>query len=395
MGRYSHGWLRQKKDKWVFCWNATRPEDGKKTERGRVIGSLQDFPSESAAWSEVDRLGLRNLIHDLNADRKKVTFATLVQYYLQHKDWKKASTKSRHTKIVHDILLPRWGSRVAVEIKPREIKDWLRSLEVAEPTRYKYRTVMGSIFSFCQAEDQLPLGEENNPVHYVTGIESGSDYEATVLTPEQTLAVLRELEQPEYELTLLVAATGLRISEALGLRWQDLHFDKNEIRIRQTYVHGTVQSGAKTKASRSAVPMHPLLAESLKAWQAESPYSGAEDYVFASTRLGGRKPRSSSIIVEDYLRPAAVKAGAIRMTEDGRTLDSRGDEITRFGFHNFRHSLASFMISSGENPKIVQTILRHAKLDMTMYYSHSSAGEKLLAQERMLKRLVPRTDAVQ
>jgi hypothetical protein len=44
----------------------------------------------------------------------------------------------------------------------------------------------------------------------------------------------------------------------------------------------------KTKASKSSVPMHPLLAGSLKAWQDETLYSRPDDYVFASYKLGGK-----------------------------------------------------------------------------------------------------------
>ena len=76
------------------------------------------------------------------------------------------------------------------------------------------------------------------------------------------------------------------------------------------------------------------------------------------------------MIVEDHLRPAALKTGVIR-EEDGRTFDSNGNEIERFGFHSFRHSLTSFLIRNGENPKLVQTLLRWSKMDMTMYYAHS------------------------
>jgi integrase len=46
--------------------------------------------------------------------------------------------------------------------------------------------------------------------------------------------VLSELRQPEYELALLVATCGLRISEALGLRWRDILWDRGLIAIRQT-----------------------------------------------------------------------------------------------------------------------------------------------------------------
>jgi hypothetical protein len=57
--------------------------------------------------------------------------------------------------------------------------------------------------------------------------------------------------------------------------------------------------------------MYPALAEMLKAWQSETPYNEPNDFVFASFKLHGKKPRAGSMIVEDYIRPAAIKAGAL------------------------------------------------------------------------------------
>ena len=78
------------------------------------------------------------------------------------------------------------------------------------------------------------------------------------------------------------------------------------------------------------MPLHPLLAGFLLAWREKTTYGKDGDFVFPSTRLKGKKPFASSILVQKYLRPAAVKAGLLR---EGQK--------TRFGFHNFRHSLAS------------------------------------------------------
>ena len=52
------------------------------------------------------------------------------------------------------------------------------------------------------------------------------------------------------------------------------------------------------------------------AWRERTPYAKDNDYVFPSFRLKGKKPLSASIMVQKYLRPAAVKAGVI--TEDWR-----------------------------------------------------------------------------
>jgi integrase len=59
-------------------------------------------------------------------------------------------------------------------------------------------------------------------------------------------------------------------------------------------------------------------------------YAKDMDFVFPSVRLKGKKPLSASIMVQKYLRPAAVKAGVIK----------EGSKI-RFGFHNFRHAPAT------------------------------------------------------
>lgn len=118
-----------------------------------------------------------------------------------------------------------------------------------------------------------------------------SDFEAIALTPEQALKVLEQLQQPEYTMIGLVAATGIRASEVLGLRWSDIMWGRSEIRIRRSYVHGIIQTGAKTKLSNSTVTMHSILAQLLKDWRAETSYAADDDYVFASSKLGGRMPR--------------------------------------------------------------------------------------------------------
>ena len=161
-----------------------------------------------------------------------------------------------------------------------------------------------------------------------------------------------------------------------------------EMMIRQSYVHGKMQDGAKTRASKTSVRMHPLLAEVMKAWQTATLYGKPEDYVFASCKLGGRKPRTGPMIVEDYLRPAAIKAKVITLDDQGRTFDLEGYKIRRFGFHVFRHSLCSFLMAEGENPAVIQATLRHTRLDMTMYYAHSRKKQKLEAQGRMLEAVL-------
>jgi integrase len=74
-------------------------------------------------------------------------------------------------------------------------------------------------------------------------------------------------------------------------------------------------------------------------------------------------------MAKDKIRPAAIKVG-IRL-ESGQ----------RFGFHNFRHSLATFLINKGGDVKTIQGLLRHAKASTTLdLYSQVIDASKLAAQ---------------
>jgi integrase len=83
-------------------------------------------------------------------------------------------------------------------------------------------------------------------------------------------------------------------------------------------------------------------------------------------------------MVQKYLRPAAVKAGVIKE-----------DQQVRFGFHNFRHSLASSLVKLKYDPKTVQGILRHEDVRTTMQlYAQSDQESRLETQGKFLALLL-------
>ena len=286
--------------------------------------------------------------------------------------------------------MPKWQEDVAIEIDPPALKAWMVSFDVASSTRGKYRSVMSKVYTWGQCEGLIPRGEQYNPCRYVKGREFSqvTGYEATALDIEDVFGVLSELGQPEYELCLLVVACQLRISEALRLKWRDILWDRFLIAIRQTFVHLNLQEGAKTKLSRSRVEAPRLVLDVLSAWRRETMYADDDDYIFPSEKLNGEQPRSGSMLVEDYIRPAATRAGVISV-KDGITYDRDGEIVKRFGFHVLGgHSIATFLMDEQENPAVVQALLRHARLDMTLYYSHSRRKTKRAAQEKVLQRIL-------
>ncbi len=263
------GWLTKQKRKkdgrvWIFHWYRVRPSDGKHVENTVVVGRVASFPKESNAWEEVERRSLNHNINEPDFQTGRVTFGELARSYEQHAVPKLAVTTQytfRH--IIDDYLIPRWGKQPALNIRALDIETWLGSLPLANPTKDKLRRTMFRIYFKARKHGLIPCKEETNPVNWVE--QSGkSNYKAVIVTPEQAFKITVVLPETERTLTLLIAATGLRISEALGLQWQDVDYANQRIDLRRVWVDHKVVQRMKTEQSEAPATMSPTLAEVLK-----------------------------------------------------------------------------------------------------------------------------------
>src|SRR5258708_20040489 len=109
------------------------------------------------------------------------------------------------------------------------------------------------------------------------------------------------------------------------------------IHLRRVWVGNDIVEQLKTEGSAAPVPLGDLLADALRGWNQNSPYTKTDDWVFPSLKLKGKTPLSASIMAAAKIRPAAIKAG-IRL-EPGQ----------RFRFHNFLHTLSTFLLTSTKN----------------------------------------------
>jgi len=131
--------------------------------------------------------------------------------------------------------------------------------------------------------------------------------------------------------------------------------------------------------------LHPVLASQLKEWQAQTPYAKDTDFVFPSLKASGLVPLSPAVFVADHLRPAAITAGLSI---------AKGQ---RFGLHNLRHSLSSWLVNKAKvEPKTVQSILRHSRIQTTLdLYTQGDGDETRAAQGAFLKEMGLATETIQ
>ena len=204
---------------WIYRFQVTRASDGKRVERTKVVGLVKDLgSSEAAAWREVGRLGL-----DINSqsDRTEPTFRGLAEHFRQNELRKEIGigvrakeTVSTAELILNNWLLPRWGNTKAAEMKPLQIEAWFETLTskpigskkapLSWASVAKVKSIMSQVFRHAQRHELIPAtvnqdGRPTNPV-VLARSESGSDYEAVVVSPEQMIIILNELNNPETRL---------------------------------------------------------------------------------------------------------------------------------------------------------------------------------------------------
>lgn len=161
-----------------------------------------------------------------------------------------------------------------------------------------------------------------------------------------------DLLGPVLRVVVLAAAmTGLRQSELLGLRWRDVDWSAQRIRVRNTFVRGEHSTDGKSDLStRRSVPMADRLAGELDRWSQRTEYHGDGDLVFAHPQTGS--PLDRSKVTKRF--KAACRAAGVREVK----------------FHDLRHTFATRLAASGQPLRTIQEFLGHADSKTTQIYAH-------------------------
>jgi integrase len=299
----SRGWITKENRKkagqvWVYHFYKTREPNGHRVENTVVVGPLSSFSKEKNAWAEVERRCLDQ--NEKPGFKGRVTFGDLAQHYIKYElgdpadDQKPHTTVERYLQILNNRLIPRWGKTAALEVQPLDVMQWLkasrRDENLENPTVDKIRRVMNLVYKHGQTYGLIPRTEEANPMKFVR-VKTQSEYEAMIIIPEQGFKILGVMPQPERTLTLLIAATGLRISECRGLQWTDVDYDSQQISARRSWTGGKLGK-PKSAACKAPVPLVPMLAGFIREWQQQTPYGKPTDWYLRASGLRESNPAS-------------------------------------------------------------------------------------------------------
>jgi integrase len=177
------------------------------------------------------------------------------------------------------------------------------------------------------------------------------DAEVVPPTAKQIAALSAAVPARYHALVVLLAGSGVRIGEALGLEVADVDFLRRTVRVeRQRLQDGSV-GPTKTAKSTRTVPLGQVVVDTLAAHLAAHPSDGP---LFKTER--------GEALTYRQWKP--VWAAALEVTK----LD--------FTTHDLRHFTASALISGGASVKQVQTVLGHSSAAITLrVYSHLWPGD--------------------
>jgi integrase len=258
----------------------------------------------------------------------------------------KPTTLRHYRNALGVYVLPTFADRMIANINREDIQALLaqQAKKYSRSTLRSMRVVLSLTLGWASDCGWL----EKNPCTRIklpqqTG---GRMVTRTVLTTKQVIAIAAELDEPYATLVLFLATSGLRIGEAIAIKWPD--FDGNEIRISRRICGGDVDC-VKTESSVRRLPLDPALVSRMRKL-------GTTDWVFCS-REG--TPVNPGNALKRYVRPAAAKLG-----------------IQLGGWHDFRHTLTTTMRRSGVHPKVISGILGHSRVDLAMnVYDHADVED--------------------
>lgn len=184
--------------------------------------------------------------------------------------------------------------------------------------------------------------------------------EMMVWNLEEAIQFIKKSDKSDLHIAFVLAlATGMRQSEILGLRWKDIDFKENRLNVRQTLSHDgkTLYQDTKTKSSTRTISLFDKTLDELKEHRkkVDKEKSNASSYqdndLVVCTKTGTPiNPRNLLRSFYDIMKKA---------------------DVPKIRFHDLRHTVATLMLSSNINPKVVKEILGHSDIRVTLdTYSH-------------------------
>ncbi len=333
-------------------------------------------------------------------DPQRITVAEYLKTWLADtvKGTRRKTTHATYTSFVRTHLAPRIGGFRLQALRPIHVQSLFAAMErdgIGARTRQAvFATLRRALADAVKMQviatnPSAAIERPRVPRSAVTPL--SADQVAQLFETARAMDEQRDIwraarksSRPAHRLSVeavvaVAIGTGARQGELFGLKWSDYDAGSGVLRIARSIVctGGKPEVGeGKTAASRRTIDLPTLAREALdrhREAQPATPHPSA--WIFAD--WNGQPLRRQNFARRTW-RPLVTRAG-----------------LPGARFHDLRHSCASFLLTRGVHPRVVQQILGHADVGTTLaVYSHVSEGLGKLAAGELDAALLKRLDGV-
>jgi len=247
------------------------------------------------------------------------------------------STIRGYTSAIRHHLDDAFGHLKLSELRLQHVKDWISTLTISKKRINNVLSPLRQVFADAYEEGDIA----KNPLERFKSLPI-TTREPKPFSPTEIKKILGKLTGQERNLIQFAFWSGLRSSELIALRWEDVDFGRNCVFVRNAIVYQR-EKDTKTKSGKRTVD---LQSEALKALEAQKKHCKLSDRVFLDPKTDKRWHSDQPIRKRVWI--PALKAAGVEYRNPYQT----------------RHTYASTMLSTGKNPMWVAQQMGHKDTSM-------------------------------
>ena len=260
-----------------------------------------------------------------------------------------ASTVAGYVKALKSEKMKPWRDRDVGDVTPSELRTWISEFNVTAKTAKNFIIPMRSILKDALNDDRITFDpfERIDLPKLLSQTARDSEYRIDPFSKEEREKLIQACRPDERPLIEFWFQTGLRPSELHALRWSRIDLPGKRIMIDMVQVEKKEQARTKTAAGTRWVNLSPEAVAALEAQKAVT--------LLANERVWHNPRRGKAWATADQMRKTLWVPLCARA------------EIEYRNPYQVRHTFASGLLTSGENPWFVAEQLGHA--DVTMVFT--------------------------
>ena len=281
-------------------------------------------------------------------------------------------TQETYRNVIDRHIVPHLGNQKLSKIGPihiQELEDHL-STHLSPKMVNQVHIVLSGAFKHALKMELI----HRNPVALVSPppVKRSEVKSPEISSVRRVLELARDEGHILFPAMHLIAYTGMRRGEGIGLRWEHVNLEDGTLQVETSRVQtraGVIQEAPKTDSGRRTINLDHSTVEVLKEHQRRQSEARKE--------MGVLFQDGGWVFTDELGRPISPKRFYDSVKQYGRRVGS-----PRMTVKNLRHFHATLMLQNGENPVIVSKRLGHSKVSITLdIYAHVLPGWQQEAAE--------------